>query len=427
MDTEYLKRVGLYVLGAILSVGIIFYFGYHIWHPFTKEIETVFATQASYQESIETQGYIFRTETLLSGASSSQSVVPDVKEGEHIRKGGNVAKIYSGFAPDTVSRIAEIEEQIEMLRRYGTEGSVSLKDTESIENDIFQALADMREFSDKGNAGGAAALRQNLVAYVGERAVLTGSYSGIESEISSLESEKQSLMANLGSLMGSVSTPISGYYYSETDGYETVFLAEELADMTLTELREVLAYPPAEGSAAGKTVTQSRWYLVCMVDESEKNTYKVGSSCTVKFKNTETSLEMTVNSVLYDKEGAAIILTSNRMPQEFDFYRIQDVELVKQEYTGIQVPVEAVRMVDGEIGVYILDVTTVSFRKIDILYTTDDSYIVSATLREEEEALENGDGEETEETKGTETLPLRVHDSIIIEGKGLYEGRVIGD
>ena len=423
MDTEYLKKVGLYVLGAILSVGIIFYFGYHIWHSFTKEIETVFATQTTYQESIETQGYIFRTETLLSGASSSQSVVPDVKEGEHIRKGGNVAKIYSGFAPDTVSRIAEIEEQIEMLRRYGSDGNVSLKDTESIEKDIFDALADMRELSGKGNAGGAAAQRQNLVAYVGERAVLTGSYSGIESEISSLESEKQSLMANLGSLAGTVSTPVSGYYYSETDGYETVFIADELADMTLADLRDVLSYPPSETGAAGKTVTKSRWYLVCMVDESEKNTYKAGSSCSVKFKNTETVLEMTVESVLYDKEGAAIILTSNRMPEGFDFYRIQDVELVKQEYTGIQVPVEAVRMVDGEIGVYILDVTVVEFRKIDILYTTDDSYIVSESGDEDEEES----AESEEEEKSDETLPLRVHDSIIIEGKGLYEGRVIGD
>ncbi len=426
MDTEYLKKVGLYVLGAILSVGIIFYFGYHIWHSFTKEIETVFATQATYQEAIETQGYIFRTETLLSGASASQSVVPDVKEGEHIRKGGNVAKIYSGFAPDTVSRIAEIEEQIEMLERYGEDGNVSLKDTDSIENDIFEALSDMREFSGKGNAQDAAAIRQNLVAYVGERAVLTGSYSGIESEISSLESEKQSLMAELGSLAGSVSTPVSGYYYSETDGYETVFLAEELSDMTLADLRDVIACPPAETSAAGKTVTQSRWYLVCMVDESEKNTYKAGSVCSVKFKNTETSLEMTVSSVLYDKEGAAIVLTTNRMPEGFDFYRVQDVELIKQEYTGIQVPVEAVRMVDGEIGVYILDVTTVEFRKIDILYTTDDSYIVSATEEaEEEDAVDEGEQEEGAESD--EAPSLRVHDSIIIEGKGLYEGRVIGD
>lgn len=425
MDTEYLKKVGLYVLGAILSVGIIFYFGYHIWHSFTKEIETVFATQATYQESIETQGYIFRTETLLSGASASQSVVPDVREGEHVRKNGTVAKIYSGFAPDTVSRIAEIEEQIEMLRRYGAEGDVSLKDTESIENDIFDTLTDMREFSDKGNAGGAASLRQNLVAYVGERAVLTGSYSGIENEISALESEKQSLTANLGSVAGTVSTPVSGYYYSETDGYENVFIADELSDMTLTELREVISYPPAEAGGAGKTVTKSRWYLVCMVDESEKNTYKAGSACNVKFKNTEMTLEMKVESVLYDKEGAAIILTSNRMPEGFDFYRVQDVELVKREYTGIQVPVEAVRMVNGEIGVYILDVTTVEFRKIDILYTTDDSYIVSAEAGDSE--AENAEGEESEEAEGDDTLPLRVHDSIIIEGKGLYEGRVIGD
>jgi len=34
MDTEYLKKVGLYVLSAIASIGIVFYLGYHIWQSF---------------------------------------------------------------------------------------------------------------------------------------------------------------------------------------------------------------------------------------------------------------------------------------------------------------------------------------------------------------------------------------------------------
>ena len=63
MDTEYLKKVGIFVVSVVLSIGILFYFGYHIWHSFTREIETVAATQVTHMETIEAEGYIFRTET----------------------------------------------------------------------------------------------------------------------------------------------------------------------------------------------------------------------------------------------------------------------------------------------------------------------------------------------------------------------------
>ncbi len=418
MDTEYLKKVGIYVLCTVLCIGIVFYFGYHVWHSFTKEIETEAATQITYEETIEAEGYIFRTESPITGTGSAKSVVPTVSEGEHIRKGGSVAKMYSAFAPDTVAKIAQIEKQIELLSRYSNIEDISLRDTKGIDDEIDSILSEMRGLSDTGNARDAVELRQALVSAVGERAVLTGGYSDPGSEIKELEAEKAELIKGLGSMLGTVYTPVSGFYYSEADGYEEIFSAELLEDIGISELRELLTSSPKESSNGGKTVTKSRWYLVCMIDESEKNTYKAGSTCTVKFKNTELSLKMDVETVLYDKEGAALILSTNTMPEGFDFLRIQDVEIVKHEYTGLKVPTNAVRMINGETGVYILDVSTVSFRKVEILYMTDNSYIVKLPDSTQSD-------EEDEESKKTRSL--RLHDSIIVEGKGLYEGRIIGD
>lgn len=425
MDTQYLKKVGIYVLSAILSIGIVFYFGYHIWHSFTKEIETEPAVKTSYEQTVVSEGYVFRTETLLDGTGDARSVIPTVLEGEHIRKGGQVAKMYSGFSPDTVSKVAEIESKIKLLERYGDTGSVSLKDTASIDREIYSVLSDIRGMADSGDLGGAASKRGQLVSCVGERAVLTGTGGEIKSEVSDLEKQKKELVSQLGSQLGTVNTPVSGYYYSETDGYEEVFLADSLADINLKDLRDLLKSEPGRMGTVGKTVTKSRWYLVCMIDESEKNTYKKGYGCTVKFKDSQLSVNMDVENVLHDKEGAALILSTNLMPEGFDFGRKQDVELVKQEYSGLKVPVSAVRLVNGETGVYILDVSVVSFRKVEILYTVDNYYVVkipdSAVLEDEET-----EGEE-ESDKPKETPSLRLHDSIIVEGKGLYEGRVIGD
>ena len=89
---------------------------------------------------------------------------------------------------------------------------------------------------------------------------------------------------------------------------------------------------------------------------------------------------------------------------------------MKAEYTGLKVPASAIRMINGETGVYVLDVVTVRFRTAKIIYSTDNSYIVR--LPEDTDEPEN---EEEEEEGAKKTPALRLHDNIIIEGKGLYE------
>jgi len=261
---------------------------------------------------------------------------------------------------------------------------------------------------------------------IGERTVLTGGFADPDSEIAELEEEKKTLLAGLGSSTGTVHTPVSGCYYSVADGYEEIFLADDLSDVTLGELRGLITSEPKAPAPGGKTVTKNTWYLVCMVEESEKSTYTEGGKCTVKLKNTDMVLEMDVSSILYDDEGCALILYSNRIPDGFDFFRVQDVELVKTEYTGLRVSANALRMVNGQTGVYILDVSTVSFRSVDILYSDENSYIVSMEAYEDD----GEDQTESDENEGGahgRAPSLRMHDIIIVEGKGLYEGRVIGD
>ena len=88
MDTEYLKRVGLYILGALLSIGLVFYLGYHIWRTFTLEVETTPALQTTVQATDEASGYIFRYEVPVSGTVGGGSAVASVRVGESVKAGG---------------------------------------------------------------------------------------------------------------------------------------------------------------------------------------------------------------------------------------------------------------------------------------------------------------------------------------------------
>ena len=92
------------------------------------------------------------------------------------------------------------------------------------------------------------------------------------------------------------------------------------------------------------------------------------------------------------------------MDSEIASYRTEDIEIRYQSYTGIKVPAGAIRVNDGQKGVYVLISSQVKFRQVKELYTTDDYVIVEYDAK-------NEDG-------------IRLYDEIITEGKDLYNGKV---
>lgn len=426
MDTEYLKRVGLYILGAVLSIGLVLYFGYHIWRSVTKEVETQPVTKITAQRTVETDGYIFRSESPVF-VSGGTSAVPTVSEGEKVNVGGSIADVYAQSAPDVVAHIAEIEDQIDLLRQSISGKNASSKDSSSIDRDIFSSLSGIRTAAGVGNAGDAVALRAELLSAVNRRGLLTGSVSDFNADITALEQEKASLTASLGSKLQSVSAPSSGFYYSSTDGYEKIFDPALFEEMTYDSVCSLLSSAPEtwEQSCVGKMVTSSVWYTVLRADRKYINTFAAGTFCKVNFKANEMTLDMKVEKVLEGSGEAVFILSTREVPTGFDYTRVQKIELVEAEYTGLRVPVGAVRIVNGETGVYILDGSTVRFRSISVLYRGDGICIVDPGSKDDAGENEDQDTNEDESSE-KKTRRLELHDNLITGGKGLYDGRVIG-
>ncbi len=421
MDTEYLKKVGLYILTVLICVGTVFYLGYHVWHTVTREVETATVTELTAENTTACDAYIFRNENLLLRTTGGQSLVPTVREGQKVQAGSEVARIYSGDSPQTVSEISDIEERIKLLESCSDGGTVSLKESTKIEGDIYDVLSQIRETSDLGDVRTAQGLRSSLMTLLNKRSLLAGgNTAGFASEIAELNRKKQELSSSLGSYLESVTAVKGGYYYSETDGYENVFVASELEKMSYEEMKKTLTMSPDSAeNCAGKTVSDSYWYLVCPIEKKYLETYKIGGNCSVKFAG-ELELSMEVTKILSGNDEIILILRTNYLPSGFNFTRMQRVSLVTGTCKGYKVPISAVRVVNGETGVYILDGVTVRFARIKTVFRTDAYYLAAPepTVSPEEEVKEE---EETEKVRW-----LRFHDNLIIEGKGLYDGRVVG-
>lgn len=420
MDIDYLKKVGLYILTVLLSLGAIFYFGYHIWHSVTKEVKTLPVSKFTAENTVDCDAYIFRDETPLTSAVSGKSAVSSVRVGEKVQVGCEVARVYSESSPKTAAQIADLEDRIKLLENCDNDGTVSLKDSTKIEDDIHTALSGIRDASANGDLNTARELRSVLMTLMSKRALLTGNSAvNYKSETEKLEKEKQELSNSLGTCLGSVTASVGGYYYPETDGYEKIFSASEIDKASYESLKSLLgSSPDADDNCAGKIVTNSFWYIVCPIEKKYLETFRLGGNYTVNFSGS-VSVSMEVSKILSGSDGVIVVLKTNYIPEGFSFARMQKAQLVVSTSVGYKVPVSAVRMVNEKQGVYVLDGVTVKFRRIKTIYKNDAYYVVA----EEPNGTESTDGEENEESP---EMWLRFHDNLIIEGKGLYDGRIIG-
>ena len=418
MDTEYLKRVGLYVAAALLSLCLVFYLGFHLWRTFTREVEIQPVSETTVEKTVSADGYIFRSEQpllLSEGASTAGNILlPMAADGKRFAKGAEAARLYTGTSADVQARVSEIDQQIALLQECAAGDVQGMKDSQSLDEEIDSILSQIRASGDSGCTADIGIQRATFLESVNKRLVLSGLDVDFTDEIAALQAERTSLVSGLGACLESVVTPVSGYYYASLDGYESVFTADFLTDSALTysALTEKLrAQPVEESRAAGKIVTDSLWFLVCTLDREYLETYENADSCTVYFSaGEEYRLDMEIYSILEGGDRFAIILSTWEMPSGFDFSRTQTVQLRTAEYTGFQIPVSAVRVVDGITGVYVLDGSTVAFRPISTLVVSGGYYIAETDPQQDPP-----DGYQW----------LAQHENLITEGRALYDGKVL--
>ena len=154
------------------------------------------------------------------------------------------------------------------------------------------------------------------------------------------------------------------------------------------------------------------YYIYAEYDKnkSEAKAQEILSSITFD-DNSDICLPLTLEKIVDDTLGddSLLVFCCTEIPLEFDFLRCQHISIASEEYKGYKVPRASMRLVDDALGVYVLSGTTVSFRKIDIVYEGD-GYVISA-LRETY-------GENAGEY-------LNLNENIIVEGKELYDGKII--
>ena len=159
----------------------------------------------------------------------------------------------------------------------------------------------------------------------------------------------------------------------------------------------------------GKYVFGSRWYYISLIDEQDIDIFEQISSIQMRFVGGYTDeLSMTVENISQpDEQGRCVLLLScNRYMSETSALRRQTVDLIKDQYTGIRIPKQALRVDEnGQNGVYCLVGIQAKFKEVNVIHEYGDYLIV--------------------EQNSDDAYSLHAGDEIIINAKDLYDGKVM--
>ena len=431
-DKKYLSRVLLGVAVFLFSLGVLIYVGYHMAGSTRDGIDIMYARSESVPRRISGYAYIIRDEIPLSGPAAGGVYAAAVRDGEKVSVGQRVADAYGNASEATLDKIRLVEEQIKFYEKC-RDTHMSVGDTSVVRRDIASAVLDISRSLVSGSAGEAMSMKSPLALDIRRLGVLSGKITDFNVQIASLEGELAALRASLGNITSTVYAPSSGYYFSEIDGYEGVFSSARIDSVTYSDIISMIdsassVDPVPADNSPGKMVGDYRWYAACRMSAVDAAAFVKDSRYEVTLKNNRESIMMSVYKVLTDAREAVVLFESAFMPEDFDYTRCQQFEAVFEEQTGFRIPVSALRMYDGEEGVYILDEVTVRFRRVHVLEEENGFFLCSAT-DPLDVPYEDGDEEGTETSADTSSAEpkskyyyLRENDIIIKSGTGLYVG-----
>ncbi len=395
----------------ILAVGLallaVIYLGYHILNSLRTDSELFTVRPYTARDSAIFTGYLFREETVLYSRNSGMYRYL-YYDGEKVGANKNVAEVYRSGSIATEEAIETYKKQIEILRRSESLGRLTL---EEVQKKIDQLTFSIAEKNTAGETAAANALGDELLVLMAKEDLLISGRSNYELEIIRLESELNRIVSSLGYPTEIVSTPESGYFYAETDGFEQIFTSKAAESLTLRSFTSLLdAAPSTTTNAVGTLVTDSKWYYATKTDADTAQGFTVGTGYHCLFIDNGYSEKIPMKLVSKETENNETLLVffSSSLPRDFDITRCQRMEAVKAEYTGLRIPTEVVRVKDGVTYVYILKEGIAREREVEILWEQNGYFIIA------------------EQFEGISDMPnIDLNDLVLIGEDGLYDGKFI--
>ncbi len=392
-----------------LIVVLAFFLLYQIYSSFYTPITTNAAQHITETEGISFTGMIIRNEKTIDRITGGV-VHLKVNDGERIAKDGVIADIYTNEADSlAVNRIEELKDKISNIETIQSYNDLAAVDINLLNSKINDKLGNILFLCSSGNFKEARNQSDDLLTMMNRKEMVIGNTADFTEQLNSLKGELSSLETSLSEPVSKVTAESSGFFISQVDGYENVLTTENLENYTPEFMDKVTAENVNGETKTGKIVSDYTWYIAAVVTADQSLAYKAGDSVKIKTllkSNPYINVTVAAVNLSEDRERAVLLFSCQEMNSELATMRTGSMMIISGEYEGLRIERGALRVNNGQTGVYIVSGMELKFVKVRVLYQTEDYVICEKSL-------------------ATDNTSLRLHDKVVVKGRNLYEGKII--
>ncbi len=400
------------LITILLLLAVAAYFGVQGYRYATDPETTAIVYRYRSEQSIAVRGYVVRTEQIVDCGETLIELKHS--EGERVGAGDTVATVYR--SADALKATQELEtlraqaEQLTYARSAANDAETALK----LDSDIREQIIAVRAAFESGSYSALDTLGDKLRTTVLKREYAYSGSEDLSARLDELNAQISALSAAVSGGTTRITAPVSGAYSAVADGYESVLTPEALETMTPSALAAVT--PQSVSTTVGKLCEGNRWYFAANVNEADAAAFKEGQRLTLRMASgVDFDLPVTVMRVSAAENGKCLIVTeSDQYLSYVTLLREQNAELILEEYEGLRIPKNALRVDEnGESGVYCRVGRVAYFKPVRIVYQGSDYCLV-----------EPGELSVTAESQ-IALFTLRANDEVIISAGELYNGKVV--
>ena len=411
---------------AFVCVFVVIYAWFQVANNVSSGIETEPAVFVETNAEIDALAFIFRDETVIP-RNHEGTVVTLVSDSQRVSSGQKIANVFgSDGAASLQDEINRLQRKLDVFDKSVVETEYFVADIDSVNSDIKNTFDEIYDSVSDGSLSLSIDLAKDLLVKLNRKNLIVSSQNGYDSEYDALLKEKTELENRINSVSSAVYAPASGYFYGDVDGYENIFKISKLNDLTISSLESIADSTLDEqlvNTSAGKIVNDFVWYTVCRMSASHLAGVEEGNYYKVRFPDSQDkTITMLAERIIKETSSAdaVVVFRVNTVPSDFNFSRTQRAQILLGDVSGLAVPADALRVIDGERGVYVLVGDVVEFRRAYLLDERDGYYIVSTDAKDY--ALP--EGQVAEGVLLCDRLSL--YDNVIVSGKNLFDGKIVG-
>lgn len=412
---------------SLLGLFLLVYVGYHVYLAVGVNMKTERINRQNVQNIVNAEAVILRDEEQIQADTNGVSA-NILNDGDKIEKGGSVGYVFSSYEyAQEFAKRKDLEKEIETLQNAQKHKGTSSIDPEAINKEIYEKIYQMEKVILSGQYDRLPEMKDEYLNLINRKQIIIEKETDFSAKISELTNQLNSSQELSAEYVREIKASESGYFCSSLDGYENSLDYKSVFDITPKQAKSVIDAEAAQTQEGfGKIVKNSEWYLLCVMSADDARLFKTKDKSSNYANDVYVSvslpsiyqngLKASVENINVDGDEAIVTLKCNRIDQSLLNFRKGKAQIIIDDYTGLQINNKAIRIgadKDGNEtqGVYALRGNMIQFLKINPIYQGD-SFTLSETPIDKATGVEKSGY-------------VQLYDEVILEGKDLYDGKVI--